>query len=137
MYFYSTINAYFHFSHEWWVILIKSMMEHTIHVGGDYIFMVLREYLIIFFSPTLAPMIEFVIFERIFWILHVVCCGGQLIPCVQTALEEAGPNIQSYMYRLYKKGLGPISSPRIREYPRTTSKGRDKSYTPRRSKECL
>ena len=39
--------------------------------------------------------------------------------------------------RLYKKGPGPISSPRIREYPRTTSKGGDESYTPRRSKECL
>ena len=34
MYFYSTINAYFHFSPEWWVILIKFMMEPTIHVGG-------------------------------------------------------------------------------------------------------
>ena len=64
-------------------------------------------------------------------------CGGQLIPCVQTALEEARPNIQSHMYSQHKKGPGPISSLRIREYPRTTSKGRDESYTPRRGKECL
>ena len=27
--------------------------------------------------------------------------------------------------------------PRIREYPRTTSKGRDESYTPKRGKEYL
>ena len=53
--------------------------------------------------------------------------GGQLIPYVQIALEKAGPNIQSHMYRLYKKGPGPIYSPRIREYPRMTSKGRDES----------
>ena len=64
-------------------------------------------------------------------------CGGQLIPYVQIALEKAESNIQSHMYRLHKKGLGPISSPRIREYPRTTSKGRDESCTPKRGKECL
>ena len=28
----STINMYFPLSHEWWVILIKFMMESTIHV---------------------------------------------------------------------------------------------------------
>ena len=33
--------------------------------------------------------------------------------------------------------LGPIPSPRIREYPRTTSEGRDESYTPKRGKEYL
>ena len=64
-------------------------------------------------------------------------CGGQLIPYVQIALEKAEPNIQSHMYRLHKKGLGPISSPRIREYTRTTSKRRDESCTPKRGKECL
>ena len=60
-----------------------------------------------------------------------------MIPYIQIALERAGPNIQSYMYRLPKKGLGPISSPRIREYPRTTSEARDESYTPKRGKEYL
>ena len=64
-------------------------------------------------------------------------CGGQLIPCVQTALEEAWPNIYSHMYSLHKKGPGPISNPRLRQYPRPTSKRRDESYTPRRSKKCL
>ena len=63
--------------------------------------------------------------------------GGQLISYVQIALEKAGSNIQSYMYRLPKKGLDPISNPRIREYPRTISKGRDESCTPKRGKECL
>ena len=51
--------------------------------------------------------------------------------------KKAGPNIQSHIYRLHKKRLGPISRLRIREYPRTTSKGRDESCTPKRSKECL
>ena len=32
---------------------------------------------------------------------------------------------------------GPIPSPRIRKYPRTTSKGRDKNYTLKRGKEYL
>ena len=32
---------------------------------------------------------------------------------------------------------GPIPSPRIREYPRTTSKGRDENYTLKRGKEYL
>ena len=59
-------------------------------------------------------------------------CGGQLISNVQIALERARPNIQFHIYILYKKGLGPIPSPRIREYPRTTSKGRDESYTPKK-----
>ena len=31
----------------------------------------------------------------------------------------------------------PIPSPRIREYPRTTSKGRDENYTPKKGKEYL
>ena len=57
--------------------------------------------------------------------IYIYYCGGQLIPCVQAALEEARPNIQSHMYNLRKKGPGPISNPRIREYPRTTSKRRD------------
>ena len=69
--------------------------------------------------------------------IHFFYCGGQLIPYVQITLEKAGPNIQSHMYRLHKKGPDPISSPRIREYPRTTSKKRDESCTPKRSKECL
>ena len=60
-----------------------------------------------------------------------------MIPYVQTALEEARPNIQSHMYSQHKKEPGPISSPRIRKYPRMTNKGRDESYTPRRGKECL
>ena len=60
-----------------------------------------------------------------------------MIPYVQIAMERAGPNIQSHTYRLPKKGLGPISSPRIREYPRMISKGRDESCTPKRGKECL
>ena len=63
--------------------------------------------------------------------------GGQLIPYVQIALERVGLNIQSHMYRLPKKGLDPISSPRIREYPRTINKGRDESCTLKRGKECL
>ena len=71
------------------------------------------------------------------YIYIYIYCGGQLIPYVQIALEKARPNIQSHMYRLHKKGLGPISSPRIREYPRTTSIGRDESCTPKRGKECL
>ena len=32
---------------------------------------------------------------------------------------------------------GPIPSPKIREYPRTTSKGRDENYTLKRGKEYL
>ena len=51
-----------------------------------------------------------------------IICGGQLIPYVQITLE---------------KGLGPISSPRIRKYPRTTSKRRDERWTSKRSKEYL
>ena len=31
----STINAYSLLSHEWWVPLIKFMMEPTIHVRGE------------------------------------------------------------------------------------------------------
>ena len=68
---------------------------------------------------------------------YLLFVGGQLIPYVQIALERAGPNIQSHMYRLYKKGLSLISSLRIREYPKTISKGRDESCTPKRGKECL
>ena len=60
-----------------------------------------------------------------------------MIPYVQIALERAGPNIQSHMYRLPKKGLSPISSLRIKEYPRTISKGRDESCTLKRGKEFL
>ena len=30
----STINAYFLFSHEWWVTLIKFVVGPTIHVRG-------------------------------------------------------------------------------------------------------
>ena len=48
--------------------------------------------------------------------------GGQLIPYVQITLE---------------KGPGPISSPRIRKYPRMTSKRRDERWTSKRSKEYL
>ena len=47
------------------------------------------------------------------------------MPCVQAALEEVRPNIWSHMYNLRKKGSGSISSPRIIEYLRTTSKRRD------------
>ena len=36
-------------------------------------------------------------------------CRGQLIPCVQTALGEARPNIWSHMCNPRKKGSGPIS----------------------------
>ena len=60
-----------------------------------------------------------------------------MIPYVQIAWEMARPNIQSHMYRLHKKRLGPISSSKIREYPRTISKGKDESCTPKRGKECL
>ena len=60
-----------------------------------------------------------------------------MIPYVQIALAKAGPNIQSHMCRLPKKELGPISSPRIREYLRTISIGRDQSCTPKRGKEFL
>ena len=38
MYSYSTINAHFHLSHKWWVILIKFIMEPTIHVGELHIY---------------------------------------------------------------------------------------------------
>ena len=41
------------------------------------------------------------------------------------------------VFKLHWRRSGPISSLRIREYPRTTNKGRDESYTPRRGKECL
>ena len=34
VYFRSTINAYFLFSHEWWVPLIKFMMGPLIYVRG-------------------------------------------------------------------------------------------------------
>ena len=71
------------------------------------------------------------------FIIQNYFCGGQLIPYVQIALKRTRPNIQSYMYILHSKGLGPIPSPRIREYSRTTSKGRDESYTPKRGKEYL
>ena len=43
---------------------------------------------------------------------------------VQTTLERAGPNTQ-------------FASPRIREYPRATSEGRNESYTLKRGKEYL
>ena len=33
--------------------------------------------------------------------------------------------------------IGKIPSPRIREYPRTTSKGRDENYTLKRGKQYL
>ena len=53
-------------------------------------------------------------------------CGGQLNPVFKTALEEARPNIQSHMYKQRKEGPGPISSLRVKEYPRTTNKRIDK-----------
>ena len=34
-------------------------------------------------------------------------CGGQLIPYVQIALERAGPNTQSYMYKAALERAGP------------------------------
>ena len=51
---------------------------------------------------------------------------GPIVPYVQTALEEARPNIYSHMYKQRKKGPGPISNLREREYPRTTNKRKDK-----------
>ena len=47
VYFRSIINAYSSLSHEWLVPLIKFMVGPTIYVRGEYVFMVLREYLII------------------------------------------------------------------------------------------
>ena len=51
---------------------------------------------------------------------------GLIEPCIQTALEEARPNIQPHMYKRRKEGPSPISSLRVSEYPRTTNKRRDK-----------
>ena len=62
---------------------------------------------------------------------------GPIVSYVQIALGKARPNIYSHMYRLHENGPGPIPSPKIREYPRTTSEGRNGSCTPKRSKECL
>ena len=42
----STINAYFLFSHEWWVPLIHGGTHHSCE-RREYVFMVLREYTII------------------------------------------------------------------------------------------
>ena len=60
------------------------------------------------------------------YIYIYVCVWGPIVPCVQTALEEARPNIQSHIYKLRKKWPGSISNLRVREYPRTTNKRRDK-----------
>ena len=59
-------------------------------------------------------------------ILNILEVWEPIVPCAHTALEEARPNIYSHIYKLRKKGLGPISNLRVREYPRTISKRRDK-----------
>ena len=40
----NTINAYFFFSHEWWVSLIKFMVGPTIHVRGGSMHLFLYYY---------------------------------------------------------------------------------------------
>ena len=51
---------------------------------------------------------------------------GPIVSGTQTTLEEARPNIWSHMYELCEKGSGPMSNLRVREYPRTINKRRDK-----------
>ena len=51
---------------------------------------------------------------------------GPTVSGTQTTLEEARPNIWSHMYELCEKGPGPTSNLRVREYPRTINKRRDK-----------
>ena len=51
---------------------------------------------------------------------------GPTVSGAQTTLEVARPSICSHMYGLYEKGLGPTSNLRVREYPRTINKGRNK-----------
>jgi len=57
-------------------------------------------------------------FEGLLW--------GPIVSGIQAALEEARPNIWSHMYKLCKKGPGPMSNLRVREYPRTINKRRDR-----------
>ena len=51
---------------------------------------------------------------------------GPIVSGTQTTLEEARPNIWSHMYELCEKGPGPMSNLRVREYPRTINKRKDK-----------
>ena len=51
---------------------------------------------------------------------------GPIVSGIQITLEEARPNIWSHMYKLCKKGPGPMSNLRVREYPRTINKRRGK-----------
>ena len=57
-------------------------------------------------------------FEGLLW--------GPIVSGIQTTLEEARPNIWSHMYKLCKKGPGPMFNLRVREYSRTINKRRDK-----------
>ena len=51
---------------------------------------------------------------------------GPTVSGAQTTLEEARPSIWSHMYELCEKGPGPTFNLRVREYPRTINKGRNK-----------
>ena len=68
--------------------------------------------------------------EMISWLLNnrdfYSPLWGPIVSGIQTTLEKARPNIWSHMYKLCKKGPGPMSNLRVREYPRTINKRRNK-----------
>ena len=57
---------------------------------------------------------------------HTIYLCGPIISGTQTTLEEAKPNIWSNRFGLCKRVLGPTSYLKVKEYPRTINKGRNK-----------
>ena len=51
---------------------------------------------------------------------------GPTVSGTQTTLEEAKPNIWSHKYGLCERDPGPTSYLRVKEYPRTINKGKNK-----------
>ena len=56
----------------------------------------------------------------------ILVMWGPTVSGTQTTLEEAKPNILSHKYGLCERGPGPTSYLRVKEYPRTINKGRNK-----------
>ena len=74
---------------------------------------------------NILVMLHMYISKKFIGKLHIYV-WGPIGPCVQTALEEARPNIQPHIYKRRKKWPSPMSSLRVGKYPRTTNKRRDK-----------
>ena len=55
-----------------------------------------------------------------------IYCGDQLYPVFKLRWRRPGPISSLICTNSVKKGPGPISSLRVREYPRTTNIRRDK-----------